>query len=153
MADTFTQIPIHAVFAVARRECVIAPSWRDRLHEYIAGVLRNETKKPLTVGGWHDHVHILFEMKTTTSLAAVMDVVKANSSRWVNEQGLVRGRFNWQNGYGAFAHSRSQVVRVAEYIKNQEEHHRKRTFREEYLTFLTANDVSFEEKYLFEFFD
>jgi REP element-mobilizing transposase RayT len=153
MANTFTQIAIHAVFAVARRECVLHTGCRQQVHQYIAGILRNETNHALAVGGWYDHVHVLFEMSPTQNVAKIMEVVKANSSKWINAQGLLNARFNWQSGYGAFAHSRSQVPTVAAYIRNQEAHHRTTTFRQEYLKLLNDQQVPYEEQYLFDFWD
>ena len=151
--DTFTQISIHAVFAVARRENVIAAPWRDRLHQYISGILASETEYALAVGGWKDHVHIFFELKASQCVADVLKVVKSKSSGWVNENNFVRGQFNWQAGYGAFAHSRPQRDDVIQYITHQEEHHRQKTFREEYVQMLDRHGISFNEAFLFEFYD
>ncbi|WP_460912865.1 IS200/IS605 family transposase [Spirosoma areae] len=148
---TFTQIPIHAVFAVARRENIILAPWRDRLHEYISGILASETNYALAVGGWKDHVHIFFEMKTTQTIADVLKIVKSKSSGWVNDNGFVKGHFNWQDGYGAFAHSRLQRHKVIQYIMNQESHHRTKTFRDEYIGMLDAHEIDYDERYLFEF--
>lgn len=151
--NTYTQIPIHAIFAVAHRENVILAHWRDRLHQYISGILAAETGYALAVGGWLDHVHIFFELKPTQSVAHVLQTVKANSSGWVNANGFVPGRFAWQAGYGAFAHSRSQRDTVIKYIMNQEQHHRQKTFREEYTQLLHTQDIAFEERFLFDFLD
>ena len=153
MANTYSQITIHAVFAVKYRENFIIKEWRNNLHQYIAGIITNKGAKSLAVGGWKDHVHILFGMPLTTSIADFMSVVKANSSKWINEQHFTKGKFQWQEGYGAFSFARSQRDIVIKYIMNQEEHHRIKTFKEEYLKMLSDFEVDFEDQYLFEFYD
>ena len=107
MANTYSQITIHAVFAVRYRKNFITKDWRDHLHQYISGIITNKEAKSLAVGGWKDHVHILFGMPVTTSIADFMSAVKASSSGWINDQHYVKGRFEWQPGYGAFSFARS----------------------------------------------
>lgn len=153
MADTYSQINIHAVFAVRNREGIILPEWREDLFRYISGTLKKEAGYPLAVGGWKDHVHIFFELRPAQSTADVLRVVKANSAKWINENGFLHGKFAWQEGYGAFSYSRSQRDSVIGYIKNQEQHHQTKTFREEYLGMLAAFEIPHEPKYLFEFFE
>lgn len=153
MANTYSQISVHAVFAVKYRQNFITREWRDRLHGYIAGIITQEGAKSLAVGGWLDHVHIFFGMPVTMRISDMMSVVKANSSRWVNENRLIQGRFEWQGGYGAFSYAKSQRDVVIRYIMNQEEHHRERSFREEYYKMLSDFDVAYEDRYLFEFYD
>lgn len=153
MANTYSQISIHSVFAVKGRENLIQKNWRDDLHKYISGIITGNSAKSLAVGGWKDHVHIFFGMPATTSISDFMSVVKANSSKWINEQGFVKGKFQWQSGYGAFSHSRSQRDGVIKYIMTQEEHHKTQTFKEEYLKILSDFDVDYEAKYLFEFYE
>ena len=153
MPGTFSQINIHAVFAVRFREALIAASWREELFRYISGILRDTVDYPLAVGGWKDHVHIFYEQKPAQSTSDVLRLVKANSSKWINEAGVLRGRFAWQDGYRAFSYSRSQRSEVVEYIMNQEAHHRGKTFREEYLGLLDLFGIPFEPRYLFEFFE
>lgn len=153
MANTYSQITIHAVFAVKHRENFITKKWRDNLHQYISGIITNKGAKSLAVGGWKDHVHILFGMPVTTSIADFMSAVKSNSSKWINEQQLVKGKFQWQSGYGAFSYARSQRDIVIKYIMNQEEHHRAKTFKEEYLKMLRDFDITYDNDYLFEFYD
>jgi len=153
MANTYSQITIHSVFAVKHRENFITKEWRDNLHQYISGIITNKGVKSLSVGGWKDHVHILFGMPVTTSIADFMGAIKANSSKWINEQKFIKGKFQWQDGYGAFSYARSQRDIVINYIMNQEEHHRTKTFKEEYLKMLTDFDVAYDNKYLFEFYD
>jgi REP element-mobilizing transposase RayT len=153
MADTYTQLSIHAVFAVQSRQCLIIDPWRDALHQYISRILQEETDRSLAVGGWKDHVHIFFAPKTTQTIADILRQVKAKSSKWINEQHIVPGKFNWQEGYGAFSHSRRERHDVIQYIMNQEDHHRGQTFREEYLDLLIREEVDFKAQYLFEFFE
>ena len=153
MANTYSQITIHAVFAIKHRQNFILKSWRDNLHEYISGIIKNKDAKSLAVGGWKDHVHILFGMPVTTSISDFMSIVKANSSKWINEQGFIKSKFEWQSGYGAFSFSKSQRDIVIKYIMNQEEHHKIKTFKEEYLKMLSDFEVEWDEKYLFEFYD
>jgi len=153
MSNTYSQITIHSVFAVKHRENFITKEWRDSLHQYISGIITNKGAKSLAVGGWKDHVHILFGMPVTTSISDFVGAVKANSSKWINEQPFLKGKFQWQEGYGAFSYSKSQRDTVIKYIFNQEEHHRTKTFREEYLKMLLDFEVAYDEKYLFEFYD
>lgn len=153
MPNTYSQISIHSVFTVKGRENFIVKPWRDDLHKYISGIITANGAKSLAVGGWKDHVHIFFGMPVTNSIADFMNKVKANSSRWINEQGFVKGKFQWQSGYGAFSFSKSQRDTVIKYIMSQEENHKEKTFREEYLKMLKDFDVSYDEKYLFEFYD
>lgn len=153
MANTYSQISVHAVFVVKGRENIILSNWRDDLHKYISGILREDGSLPLAVGGWKDHVHIFFGMPVTKCVSDIMRIVKANSSKWVNEQGFVKGKFQWQSGYGAFSYSKSQRGQVIKYIMEQEEHHKVRRFKEEYLKMLTGFAVEYDEKYLFEFYD
>lgn len=153
MANTYSQISIHCVFAVKGRENLITINWRDELHRYISGIITGNGARSLAVGGWKDHVHIFFGMPVTTCISDFMSIVKANSSKWINERGFVSGKFQWQSGYGAFSHSRSQRDQVIKYISTQEEHHRVKTFKEEYLKMLADFEVGYDEKYLFEFYD
>ena len=152
MPNTYTQISIQAVFAVEGRENLITNTWRDLLHQYIAGVVRKEATT-LAVGGWKDHVHIFFGLPPTLSISNLIQKVKANSSRWINEKKFVNGKFQWQQGYGAFSYSRSHRDVVIKYVMNQEQHHKTRTFREEYLDMLNRFEIIYEPKYLFEFYD
>jgi len=153
MANTYSQLNIHCVFAVKGRENIITVNFRDDLHRYMAGILRNDGAFPLAVGGWKDHVHVFFELPVTISISDLMRMLKATASKWINDNRLVKGRFSWQAGYGAFSYSRSQRDTVVQYIINQEEHHKKQTFREEYLELLKKFEISFDERYVFEFGD
>ncbi|HLP51038.1 MAG TPA: IS200/IS605 family transposase [Chitinophagales bacterium] len=153
MANTYSQINIHCVFAVQGRENIITKSFRNDLHSYISVILKNDGSYPLAVNGWLDHVHVFFELSPSMKISDQISQVKSATSKWINDNGLVKGKFQWQAGYGAFSHSRSQRHDVIQYIINQEAHHSKKTFREEYLGMLKNFEVDFEEKYLFEFYD
>ncbi len=153
MANTYSQISIHAVFAVKGRENLITSKWRDQLHQYIAGIVNSIGAKSLSVGGWKDHVHVFFGMPVVVSISDMVGKIKANSSRWINEQRFVQGTFQWQSGFGAFSHSRDERDRIFKYIMGQEEHHKINTFKKEYLKWLTDFEIEYDNKYLFEFYD
>lgn len=153
MANTYSQITIHAVFAVKGRQCLITRDWRDELHKYLSGIIERKGAKPLAVGGWIDHVHILFGLPVTMKISDFISALKASSSSWINEKKFVKGKFQWQSGYGAFSFSRSQRDVVINYIMNQEKHHKTKTFKEEYLKMLKDFQVEYDEKYLFDFLD
>ncbi len=153
MANTYSQINIHCVFAVKGRENIITKIFRDDLHKYMSGILRNDNAYPLAVGGWKDHVHVFFELNPNLKIADIMRMLKATSSKWINDNKKVKGRFQWQEGYGAFSYSRSQRNDVINYIMTQEEHHSKKTFREEYLDLLKKFEIEFKDEYLFEFYE
>jgi hypothetical protein len=119
----------------------------------MSGILKGDGAYPLAVGGWKDHVHVFFELPMALSVAEVMKRLKGGSSEWINENKLVKGKFQWQSGYGAFSYSRSQRNKVIQYVMKQEEHHAVKSFREEYLSMLKGFEIPYEEKYLFEFYD
>ena len=150
MANTYTQIHLHVVFAVQNRQSLIRSEWKDSLFKYLTGIIKNYGHRVLQINGMPDHVHILFGMRPTQSLSDLIQQVKQDSSQWINKQGFVKGRFSWQSGYGAFSYSKSQIPQVVKYIQNQEEHHRNKSFREEYLEFLKAFEVDFNEAYVFK---
>lgn len=149
MANTYTQVHIQAVFAVQNRQSLISDVWKDELYKYITGILQNNGHKMLQINGMTDHIHLLFGMRPMQSLSNLMQQIKQDSSKWVNQQRLVNGRFSWQAGYGAFSYSRSQLPAVIAYIQNQDKHHKKKTFREEYLEFLEKWEVDYDEEYIF----
>ena len=152
MANSYSQISIPAVFAVKHCQHIIVQPWRDELHKYINGIIRAEGAKPLATGGWKDHVHIFFGLPPACRIADLIRTVKANSSRWINQHKLVPGHFEWQSGYGAFSYARSQRDTVIRYIMEQEAHHSKTSFKEEYTRLLEEFDVAWDEKYIFEFY-
>jgi putative transposase len=153
MANTYTQINLHAVFSVKGKGNIIPATIRPDVFKYISGILINIDQYPLAVNGFKDHVHLFFEMRPDKSLSDIIRVVKANSSKWINENRMVKGKFSWQQGYGGFSYSRSQRNNVIQYIMKQEEHHHQKTFREEYLELLKSFEIKFEEQYIFEFYE
>jgi len=153
MAGTFSQIYIQAVFAVKGRENLIRREWKDELHKYIAGIIKGKDQKSIIVNGMPDHIHTFIGLRPSMAISDLLRDIKNNSSNFINDKKWVRGRFSWQGGYGAFSYSHSQIETVYNYILNQEEHHRRKTFREEYLQFLKEFDVPYEERYLFEWIE
>jgi REP element-mobilizing transposase RayT len=153
MADTYIQVYVQAVFAVEGRQSLISPRHKDEIYKYIAGTLKEQGQKLMAINGMQDHVHILFGMSGTISLSDLIKEIKASSSRLINDKKWLRGHFNWQSGYGAFSYSRSQISRVAAYIENQEHHHARKSFREEYTTLLKRFEVEYKPEYLFDFID
>ncbi len=150
MANTYTQVHIHTVFSVRNRECIIRDQWKDELYKYITGIMRNHNHKLLAINGMPDHIHILFGMRPIQSLSDLLQDVKGNSSKWINDKKFVKGKFSWQEGYGAFSYSKSQLPQVIKYIEGQEKHHIKKTFIEEYKEFLDTFDVEYDKRYIFE---
>ena len=150
MANTYTQIHIQAVFTVSNRACIIKKTWKDELYQYITGIIQNHGHKVLAINGMPDHIHILFGMRPTQSLSDLMQDVKGDSSKWINQKRLVLGRFSWQEGYGGFSYGKSQIDNVIDYIKTQEIHHRKKTFIEEYLEFLEKFEIPYDERFVFK---
>src|SRR5438128_2090212 len=153
MANTFSQIYIQTVFAVNGRLSLIHSEFKEELYRYIAGIVRNQGQKLISINGMPDHIHILIGLKPAMALADLVREIKADSSNFVNEQKFIRGRFSWQEGYGAFSYGHSQLDTVIRYIRNQGKHHSRSSFKAEYLTLLRKFDVAFEEKYVFEFIE
>jgi len=150
MPNTYTQVHIHVVFTVQNRNSLISKSWEDRLYMYITGIIQNNGHKLLIINGMPDHIHILFGKRPNQSLSDLMQDIKGDSSRWINENKLVPGKFSWQEGYGAFSYSKSQVPAVIKYIQNQELHHRKKSFIDEYKKMLIEFGIEFNERYIFK---
>jgi REP element-mobilizing transposase RayT len=148
--SSYTRLTYHVVYATKYRRPAILQTLQPRLYEYIGGILRGVNGHLIEIGGTADHVHVLVQLSPTVAVAEVIRDVKANSSKWVNELAEIRDRFEWQKGYGAFTVSYSQIDAVRRYIQNQEEHHRTRTFREEYVEFLKRHNIDFDPSYLFE---
>lgn len=149
MANTYTQLIIHGVFAVKYREAMTDKAWQEELFSYLGGAINEMGHRNLLVNGVADHVHILFGMKPTLALSDTMRDVKANASKWLNESGKLEHRFEWQDGYGGFSVSKTHLDAVFKYIKTQEEHHKQVSFRDEYMKLLKKNDVVFDEKWIF----
>lgn len=150
MANTYTQIHIQFVFSVKYREGVIGSSWKEELYKYISGIIKSNNHKLLAINGMPDHLHIFIGIRPTQSISDLMQDVKGNSSKWINEKKFLKSKFEWQEGYGAFSYSKSQVNNVIDYIKNQETHHKTKSFKEEYIEFLKIFEIDFDEKYIFK---
>ncbi|MHB9012617.1 MAG: IS200/IS605 family transposase [Ignavibacteriaceae bacterium] len=148
MANTFTQIYLHLVFAVQNRVSLIQHAWKDELYKYITGITQNNGHKLIAINGMPNHLHIAVGYKPHQLIPDLLQDIKGDSSKWINKKKFVRGRFNWQEGYGAFSFSHPQIDRVVNYINNQEHHHGKKTFREEYIQLLKKYDIPFDEKYI-----
>ncbi len=153
MANTYTQFYVHLVFSPNNRQALIQRSWKDKLEKYITGIVQKNGHKMLAVSCMPDHVHIFIGYNVNQLIPDLVEHIKTSTNAWIKDENLSKFKFAWQRGYGAFSHSRSQLDTVVQYILNQEEHHRKRSFREEYLEILRKNDVKFQDEYLFEFFD
>lgn len=150
MAHTFTSLLVHVIFSTKDRRPLLDVDLRPRLLPYIGGIVREAGGTPLVMNGVDDHVHLLLGLPALLSVADAMRLLKTNSSRWVHEQWPQRRAFAWQAGYGAFSVSRSNVDEVERYIAQQEEHHRRLTFQEEYLTFLRRHGIEFDERYVWD---
>ncbi len=149
MAGTFTQIAMHFVFSTKHRAPLITPDLRSELYKYIGGIIRNEKSVMVEIGGMSDHLHLLCLLHPTSSTSEMMRLVKANSSKWINARPRTT-RFEWQDGYGAFSVSKSILPTVSEYIRNQEEHHRNKTFQEEFLEFLKKHEIEYDPRYIWD---
>ncbi len=150
MANTYSQIHLQIVFAVQNRVSLIQPSWKEELYKYITGIVQNHNHKMLIINGMPDHVHLLVGMRPVQSISDMMEHVKSDSTRWINTKKLTHQKFKWQEGYGAFSYSKSHLPAVMNYIKNQEVHHKKKTFIEEYKEFLEKFEVAYEDRYIFQ---
>jgi REP element-mobilizing transposase RayT len=150
MANTYTQIYIQIVFAVQGRQNIILKEHREELQKYITGIVQNREQKLLTIFSMPDHTHILIGLKPTITISDLVRDIKAVSSKFINERNWIKGKFNWQEGFAAFSYSKSQIDNVIKYINNQEFHHKKKTFKEEYVDFLKKFAIDYNEKYLFE---
>ena len=150
MANTYTQIYIQIVFAVEGRQNLLKPERNNELQKYITGIVSGQKQKLLAINNMPDHVHLLVGLDAGLSLSELVRDIKANSSRFVNEKKWVQGRFSWQEGFGAFSYSRSQISAVIRYIMNQQRHHARRTFREEYIEFLRRFGVEYNQRYIFK---
>lgn len=149
MPQSLSKVLVHLIFSTKHREPLIGPEIRPRLHAYVVGILDNLKSPSLQTGGATDHVHILFALGRTVSQADVVEEVKKSSSKWMKAEGGEAG-FSWQAGYGAFSIGESQADTVIHYIQNQEEHHRKVTFQEEFRTFLERYRVAYDEQYVWD---
>ncbi|MBK5285388.1 MAG: IS200/IS605 family transposase [Bacteroidia bacterium] len=153
MPNTYSQIYIQIVFAVKGRENLISKNHREELHKYITGIVNHREQKMLAVFCMPDHTHLLVGMTPSIAISDLVRDIKAVSSKFINEKKWMKGKFNWQEGFGAFSYSRSQINDVIQYILNQEAHHKKKTFKEEYLDFLRKFEIKYDEQYLFEWIE
>ena len=153
MANTYTQIYIHVVFAVEGRQNLIRKEHKEELHKYTTGIVTKKKQKLIAINAMPDHVHILVGLKPDKSVSDLVRDVKANSSSFITEKKWVKGKFRWQEGFGAFSYSHSQLTTIINYIRNQERHHAKRTFKQEYLEILEKFNVEHDNRYLFKWID
>ena len=153
MANTYSKLYIQLIFAVQNRDALIRKSWKEDLHAYITGIVQNHGHKMLAINSMPDHIHLLIGYKPTQLIPDLVENIKTSSNKFIKTNRLSKFQFAWQKGYGAFSYSRSQIPAVGKYIENQEIHHQKKTFREEYLELLKKFEVDFDEKYVFHFFD
>jgi REP element-mobilizing transposase RayT len=150
MAGSYSQIYLQYVFAVKGRQNLLQKPWREEVFKYISGIVKGKNQKPIIVNGVSDHVHVFVSLKPAMPIPDLIRDIKNNSSNFINENKWVKGKFSWQEGYGVFSYSHSQIDKVYRYIANQEAHHEKKTFKEEYIDFLVKSEVDYDERYLFE---
>lgn len=150
MANTYSQLYIQIVFAVKGRQNLISKNNKDEIYKYITGIITNYKQKLIVINGMPDHIHILVGIKPDISLSDLVRDIKSSSSKFINEQKWINGKFEWQTGFGAFSYGHSQLTNVIKYIENQEEHHKTKTFGEEYIAFLKLFNIDFKNEYLFE---
>lgn len=150
MANTYSQIYLHFVFAVQNRMSLISPVWKTELYKYINGIISKNDHIVYSINGMTDHIHILVSMNPKQSPSELMHDVKRSSSLWINENKLVVGKFSWQEGFGVFSYGKSQIDIIVKYIEQQEKHHSKRTFTEEYVEFLKLFEIDYDERYVFK---
>jgi putative transposase len=148
MANTFTQIYLQFVFAVQNRLSLIQSEWKEELYKYITGIVQNNRHKLIAINGTANHIHVFIGYKPHQLIPELLQDIKGDSSKWIQSKGFIHGRFQWQEGYGAFSYAQSQIANVARYIDNQEEHHREKDFNAEYRELLKKFEIPFDEKYL-----
>jgi REP element-mobilizing transposase RayT len=150
MANTYHQIYVQIVFSVKNRENIIPSSKKDELHKYITGIVKNKNCKLIAINSMHDHIHIFVGLHPTTQISELVKEIKKSSTEFIKTNNWIKTKFNWQDGYGAFSYGHSQIEQVYKYIMNQEEHHKKKTFKEEYVEFLKKFGVDYNEKYVLD---
>ncbi len=151
MADTYSQIYIHLVFAVEHRQHLISDDWREDLHRLITKIVKEQEQIIVRINSMPDHVHLLIAISPDIALSDLVREIKSGSTNFINDQNWVRGKFPWQNGFGAFSVSKSQVEKTIQYIDNQQEHHQETSFQKGYIDFLNRHDVDYDEQYVFDF--
>ena len=153
MSNTLTQCYFHLVFAVQNRDALIKKEWKNEMEMYITGIVQTHHHKILAIGSMPDHIHILIGYNVNQLIPGLVEEIKTSTNKWIKEKKLSKFKFDWQIGYGAFTHSRSEIDIVVKYILSQKEHHKKKPFKEEYLEMLEKNEVIFSNEYLFAFFN
>ncbi|MDO8548601.1 MAG: IS200/IS605 family transposase [Ignavibacteria bacterium] len=153
MANTYTQLYIHLIFAVEHRDKLIHSSFKEELQKYITGIIQNKGNKLLAINFMPEHGHISLGLNPAIAISDLVRDIKKSSTDFINDRKWLRGKFNWQEGYGAFSYSHSQIDNVIKYINNQEKHHKVKTFREEYIEMLNSFSIKYNDVYLFKFFD
>jgi REP element-mobilizing transposase RayT len=153
MSDTYTQLYVQLVFAVKGRKSLIQNPWEVELHKYITAVVQNDRHKMLAINGMPDHIHIFLGLNPAIAISDLVKEIKRASNNWINDKGLIKGKFEWQTGYGAFSYGKSQIDHVCKYIHHQKEHHSRQSFRSEYTNLLKLFEIAYKEEYLFEFYD
>lgn len=152
MANTYAQAYFHLIFSPKNRDALIGNSWKNKLEKYITGIVQNNKHKLLAIGSMPDHIHIFIGYNLNQCIPDLVENIKTSSNAWIKENKLSPYKFDWQKGYGAFTHSNSQIDTVVKYVLNQEIHHKKKSFKEEYLEILQKNDIKYNDAYLFNFF-
>lgn len=150
MANTYHQIYLQTIFAVKYREAVVKKDWQSQLFGVIGNLINEANCKTIIVNGVEDHVHCFLGLKPVVSVSDLMQTVKAKSSKYINDHSLTPHRFEWQDGYGVFSYSQAQVEKVYNYVLNHQEHHKKQTFKDEYLLLLKKFKITYDEKYIFQ---
>ncbi len=150
MPNVYSQLYIQIVFAVKGRNSLIKEEFRERVEKFITGIVKNRGHKPLAIYCMPDHIHLLIGLKPNLNLSDLVGDIKTGSNKFIKDNNFIKSKFEWQTGYGAFSYSKSALNNVVKYILNQPEHHKKRTFKEEYITFLKKFEIEYDEKYLFE---
>ncbi len=153
MANTYTQLYIQIVFTVKGRQNLLPKQHREELHKYITGIISNRNQKLLSIFAMPDHIHLLVGIKPDITISDLVRDIKAGSSKFITNNNWVRGKFHWQEGFGAFSYSRSQIDKVIDYILNQEKHHKIKSFKEEYMEILDKFEIAYNDKYLFDWID
>lgn len=146
---TYSQIHIQLIFAVKFRDALIQNDWKVELYKYMTGIIQNNNHKLLSINGMPDHIHILIGLRPNQALSELVNQIKSNSSKWINDKRFLPVRFEWQKGYGAFSYGKSQIPVVINYINNQEIHHQKKSFKQEYLDFLNKFEIEYNQEYVF----
>lgn len=153
MSNTYTQLYIQLVFAVKGRNSFIQEKWEEELYKYVTAVIQNDKHKMLAINGMPDHIHIFVGLNPAIAISDLVKDIKRASNNWINTKGFMDGKFSWQEGYGAFSYGRSQIQQVLNYIMNQKEHHKKHSFKTEYISLLKLFEIEFKDEYLFDFYE